>query len=331
MNDKSMRVIEVPAPGGIETLKSGSRPIPVPRAGEVLIKVAAAGLNRADVMQRNGHYPPPAGVSDLLGLEVSGTIVDAAPDVGGVELGAEVCALIAGGGYAEFCTAPASSCLPIPDGVSLIEAAALPETFFTVWTNLFMQGRLRRGEKCLIHGGSSGIGSTAIQLAKAFGAEVCVTAGSDDKCAACSEIGADLAVNYRTTDFVAQVMSWTDARGVELILDIIAGDYTARNIKCLAVEGRLIIIATQGGFRAQINVLPIMMKRLTITGSTLRSRTEEQKAEIANELRESVWPLLNEGKIKPIIDSTFPMNQVCEAHARIDSGSHIGKILLTMN
>ena len=325
-----MRVVEVPEPGGADALTLGERPVPAPGPGEVLIEVAAAGLNRADVMQRNGHYPPPPGASDLLGLEVSGTVADSASDVSGICIGDEVCALLAGGGYAEYCTAPASSCLPVPDNMGLIEAAAVPETFFTVWTNLFMRGKLRSGEKCLIHGGSSGIGTTAIQLGKAFGAQVCVTAGTEEKCRACIDIGAERAINYRTTDFVEAVHEWTNGKGVNLILDIISGDYVAKNIKCLAAEGRLVIIATQGGLKAQINVLPIMTQRLTITGSTLRPRTVEQKAQIADELRANAWPLLNEGKIKPVIDSVFPLNDVQKAHERLESGSHFGKILLTM-
>ena len=331
MTSKLMRVVEVPQPGGAEILQIKERPIPVPKAGEVLIKVAAAGLNRADIMQRNGHYPPPPGASDLLGLEVSGTVAEISKDVNRVAVGSEVCALLAGGGYAEYCTAPASSCLPVPDGMGIVEAAALPETFFTVWTNLFMRGKLSSADKCLIHGGASGIGTTAIQLARAFGAEVCVTAGSIDKCQACIELGAHHAINYREADFVEQVLEWTDGKGVDLILDIISGDYVAKNIKCLAVDGRMVIIATQGGLKAQINVLPIMTKRLTITGSTLRPRTVEQKAEIADELRAQAWPLLNAGKIKPIIDSSFCMDDVRDAHARLESGAHIGKILLTMS
>ncbi len=330
MPEKMMRVIEVPEPGGVEALQTGVRPVPTVNSGEVLIEVAAAGMNRADVMQRNGQYPPPPSASDLLGLEVSGTVVNVAADVTAISVGDEVCALLTGGGYAEFCTAPATSCLPIPIGMSLIDAAALPETCFTVWANLFMRGKLQPSEKCLIHGGSSGIGSTAVQLAKVFGAEVCVTAGTDDKCQACIDMGADFAINYRNTDFVEEVKRWTDGEGVNLILDIIAGEYFSKNLKCLAVNGRMVIIATQGGIRAQINVLPIMTKRLTVTGSTLRPQSVEQKSEIANELHQFVWPLLNEGKIKPIIDSIFTMDQVRQAHEHIDSGSHIGKILLTM-
>ncbi len=329
--NETMKVIEVTQPGGAEVLALGTRSVPTLNAGEVLIKVAAAGMNRADVMQRNGHYPPPPGASDLLGLEVSGTVVSIAPDVSSIAVGDAVCALLAGGGYAEYCVADASSCLPVPDGMAVVDAAALPETFFTVWTNIFMRGNLKASEKCLIHGGSSGIGTTAIQLAKAFGAEVCVTAGSDEKCQKCIELGADRAVNYRENDFVDEVKDWTAGKGVNLILDIISGDYVAKNIKCLADEGRIVIIATQGGIRAQINVLPIMTKRLTITGSTLRPRSVAQKAEIASELKAHAWPLLNQGRVKPVIDSLYPMDQARQAHERIESGSHIGKILLTMD
>ena len=323
-----MRVVEVTKPGDANVLELGERTIPVPGSGEVLIKVAAAGMNRADVMQRNGHYPPPPGASDLLGLEVSGTVVSASSDVKGVSAGDEVCALLAGGGYAEYCTAPATSCLPIPSNLNLVQAGAVPETFFTVWTNVFMRGRLKGGERFLVHGGTSGIGTTAIQLAKAFGAEVFTTAGSDDKCTACMEFGADHAINYRTADFKEVVLENTNGQGVDLILDIVAGDYVPRNIKCLSLEGRMVIIATQGGLKSEVNVLPIMMKRLTITGSTLRPRTVDQKAEIADELRKHAWPLLEDATVRPIIDAVFPMDQVQEAHKRLESGSHIGKILL---
>ena len=330
MNEQTMKVIEVARPGDSSVLEMGERPIPVPKSGEVLIKVAAAGMNRADVMQRNGHYPPPPGASDILGLEVSGTVVASAPDAVGFSAGDEVCALLTGGGYAEYCTAPASSCLPVPKSLSLVSAAAVPETFFTVWTNVFMRGKLKKGEKFLVHGGTSGIGTTAIQLALAFGARVGATAGNDDKCEACIELGADRAINYRTKDFVEEVLDWTDGRGVDLILDIIAGDYVPKNIKCLAVEGRLVIIATQGGLKTELNVLPIMMKRLTITGSTLRSRTVEQKAGITREIFDQAWPLLEDGGVSPVIDSVFSLDQVREAHQRLESGSHIGKILLQM-
>ena len=330
MNER-MKVIEISEYGDADVLKLTDRPIPDPASGEVLIRVAAAGLNRADVMQRNGHYPPPPGASDLLGLEVSGTVSATAPDVHDLSVGDEVCALLAGGGYAQYCTAPASSCLPIPKSLNLVESAAVPETFFTVWTNIFMRGKLKKGERLLVHGGTSGIGTTAIQLAKAFGAKVCATAGSDEKCDACVELGADLAINYREDDFVEKVKTWSNGQGVDVILDIVAGDYLAKNIKSLAVEGRLVIIATQGGLKSEINALPIMMKRLTVTGSTLRPRTVEQKSEIAQELREHAWPLLDNGSIKPVIDSIYPMHQVSDAHRRLDSGTHIGKILLQMD
>ena len=330
MNER-MKVIEISEYGDADVLKLTDRPIPDPASGEVLIRVAAAGLNRADVMQRNGHYPPPPGASDLLGLEVSGTVAATAPDVHDLSVGDEVCALLVGGGYAQYCTAPASSCLPIPKSLNLVESAAVPETFFTVWTNIFMRGKLKKGERLLVHGGTSGIGTTAIQLANAFGAKVCATAGSDEKCDACVELGADLAINYREDDFVEKVKTWSNGQGVDVILDIVAGDYLAKNIKSLAVEGRLVIIATQGGLKSEINALPIMMKRLTVTGSTLRPRTVEQKSEIAQELREHAWPLLDNGSIKPVIDSIYPMHQVSDAHRRLDSGTHIGKILLQMD
>lgn len=329
--NEHMKVIEISEYGDADVLKLTDRPIPDPASGEVLIRVAAAGLNRADVMQRNGHYPPPPGASDLLGLEVSGTVAATASDVHDLSVGDEVCALLAGGGYAQYCTAPASSCLPIPKSLNLVESAAVPETFFTVWTNIFMRGKLKKGERLLVHGGTSGIGTTAIQLAKAFGAKVCATAGSDEKCDACVQLGADLAINYREDDFVEKVKTWSNGQGVDVILDIVAGDYLAKNIKSLAVEGRLVIIATQGGLKSEINALPIMMKRLTVTGSTLRPRTVEQKSEIAQELREHAWPLLDDGSIKPVIDSIYPMHQVSDAHRRLDSGTHIGKILLQMD
>ncbi len=325
-----MKVVEVTQPGDTEQLKVGQRPTPNLTAGEVLIKVAAAGVNRADIMQRKGQYPPPSGAPDLLGLEVSGTIVNTASDVKTHKIGDEVCALLPGGGYAEYCVAAASSCLPKPKNMGLKEAAALPETFFTVWTNVFMQGLLKAGEKFLIHGGTSGIGTTAIQLARAFGASVCATAGSDKKCQACIDLGAELAINYKTSDFVKEVLDW-DSKGVNLILDIISGDYVAKNLKCLAFKGRLVIIATQGGYKTEINVLPIMTKRLTVTGSTLRARSIEQKAEIAEELKLHVWPLLENDSIKPLIDSVFPLDEVRSAHKHMESGSHIGKILLEIN
>jgi len=331
MTKDTMRVVEAPASGDAQVLQIGSRPIPAPKSGEVLIKVAAAGLNRADVMQRNGHYPPPPGVSDLLGLEVSGTVVDTADDVGNFRAGDEVCALLGGGGYAEFCTAPASSCLPIPGNLDIITAAGLPETFFTVWVNVFMRGALKSDETFLVHGGASGIGTTAIQLAHAVGAHVCATARSDEKCAACIEIGATRAINYKSSDFVEEALRWTDKKGVNLILDIVGGAYLARNIKCLAEQGRMVIIATQGGIKGELNMLAVMQKRLTVTGSTLRPRTVQEKADIAQQLREHAWPLLQNGSVRPIIDSVFPMDQVRQAHQRLESDGHIGKVILQIS
>ncbi len=331
MTESLMKTVEVPNFGGAEVLRIGERSIPETKVGEVLIKVAAAGLNRADIMQRNGKYPPPPGASDILGLEVSGTVVAVADDVTSPSVGDQVCALLAGGGYAQYCTAPASSCLPIPSPLDWVSAAAVPETFFTVWTNIFMRGRLKHGESILIHGGSSGIGTTAIQLACALGADVFATAGSKEKCNACLQLGASHAINYREQDFVKEILDYTNGRGVDVILDIVAGSYLPRNIKSLAMEGRIVIIATQGGYRTELNVLPIMIKRLTVTGSTLRARTAEQKAEIAHELRRHAWPLLENGTVYPIIDSVFPMSDVCEAHQRLESGLHVGKVILKMD
>lgn len=331
MPEFSMKVVEITKPGGAEVLQIGERSIPEIKSGEVLIQVAAAGLNRADIMQRNGKYPPPPGASDILGLEVSGTIVAVADDMTSRSVGDKVCALLAGGGYAQYCTAPASSCLPIPSRLDWISAAAVPETFFTVWTNIFMRGKLKHGESILVHGGSSGIGTTAVQLACALGADVFATAGSEEKCNACLQLGARHAINYREQDFVEEIHEQTNGRGVDVILDMVAGSYLPRNIKSLAMEGRIVIIATQGGYRTELNVLPIMTKRLTITGSTLRARTAEQKAEIAQELLRHVWPLLENGTVSPIVDSVFPMHDVREAHQRLDSGLHVGKVILKMD
>ncbi len=325
---RTMAVVEVANPGGPEVLSLAKRPVPQPRTDELLIKVAASGLNRADAMQRQGNYPPPPGASDLLGLEVSGHVAGIGKGVEGFEIGDPVCALIAGGGYAQFCTAPASSCLPVPDSTSIVKAGAVPETFFTVWANVFMLGELAEGESCLIHGGASGIGTTAIQLAGAFGSNVYATAGSDDKCARCVELGAKSAINYKSADFVEAISDLTDGRGVDVVLDIIAGDYVNRNLKCLAKFGRLVIIATQGGIKAQINALSIMLKRLTLTGSTLRPRPNEEKAEIASQLQAQVWPLLQSGTIAPIIDSVYPFDEVLKAHQHLDSGDYVGKIVL---
>ena len=325
----TMRAVEITEPGGPEVLAIGERPVPEPGEEEVLIKVAAAGINRPDVMQRTGMYPPPPGASDIPGLEIAGTVVALGPDAGGVQEGDLVCALVAGGGYADYCTAPASLCLPIPEGLSTTQAAAIPETFFTVWTNVFDRGRLASGESLLVHGGSSGIGTTAIQLAKAFGATVYVTAGSDEKCQACTDLGADAAINYKNEDFVARVSELTNERGVDVILDMIGGDYLPRNLKSLAVEGRIVQIALQGGPKVEMNLLPIMLKRLTLTGSTLRPRTVAQKAMIAHSLREKIWPLLESNKVRPIIHATFPLAQASDAHRMMESSQHIGKIVLS--
>ena len=325
----TMRAIEITEPGGPEVLRIGERPVPEPGEGEVLIKVAAAGVNRPDVMQRTGMYPPPPGASDIPGLEIAGTVAALGADAGGVQEGDLVCALVAGGGYADYCVAPASLCLPVPEVLSAAQAAAIPETFFTVWTNVFDRGRLASGESLLVHGGSSGIGTTAIQLAKAFGATVYVTAGSDEKCNACTELGADAAINYRGEDFVTRISELTNERGVDVILDMIGGDYLPRNLKSLAVEGRIVQIALQGGPKVQMNLLPIMLKRLTLTGSTLRPRTVAQKAMIAHSLREKVWPLLEAEKVRPIIHATFPLAEASEAHRMMESSQHIGKIVLS--
>ena len=325
----TMQAIEIAEAGGPEVLRISDFPVPEPGDGEVLIKVIAAGVNRPDVMQRLGLYPPPPGAPDIPGLEVAGTVAALGPDASGVQEGDAVCALVIGGGYAEYCVAPASLCLPVPEALTTVQAAAVPETFFTVWTNVFDRGRLAGGESLLVHGGSSGIGTTAIQLAKAFGATVYVTAGSEEKCQACLELGADAAINYRDEDFVERISELTKERGVDVILDMIGGDYLPRNLKSLAVEGRIVQIALQGGPRVEMNLLPIMLKRLTLTGSTLRPRTVAQKAMIAHSLREKVWPLLESGKVRPIIHATFPLAQASEAHRMMESSRHIGKIVLS--
>ena len=311
-------------------LRSIQRPTPTPSATDVLIKVFAAGINRPDVMQRLGLYPAPTGASDIPGLEVSGTVVKVGHRVNHIKEGDKVCALVTGGGYAEYCTAHAELCLPIPDHFDFIQAAALPETFFTVWSNLFDRAQLAKNETLLIHGGSSGIGTTAIQLAKAFGAKVFVTAGSDDKCTFCTKLGADEAINYKTQDFVNEIKAITQGKGVNVILDMIGGDYFPRNLKCMDFDARLVQIAIQNGPKSEINLLPIMLKRLTITGSTLRARSDTFKSTIANKLLENVWPLLDSGKIKPIIHSTFPLKDADKAHQLMESSQHIGKIILTV-
>jgi putative PIG3 family NAD(P)H quinone oxidoreductase len=323
-----MTAIEIREAGGPEVLVPASRPVPEPGTGEVLIRVAAAGINRPDVLQRAGGYPPPPGASDIPGLEIAGDVVGLGDAVKGRKLGDRVMALVAGGGYAEYCTAPAAQCLPIPKGLDMIEAAAIPETFFTVWSNVFDRGRLKAGESILVHGGSSGIGTTAIQLAKAFGARVFTTAGSADKCAACEKLGAERAINYRDEDFVTVVRDLTDGAGVDVILDMVGGDYIARNIKALAPDGRLCQIAFLGGSKAVVDFLPMMLKRLTLTGSTLRPRPVEFKAAIARALEKNVWPLVEKGAVKPVLFKTLPLAQAAEAHRLMESSAHIGKIVL---
>ena len=323
-----MTAIDITEPGGPEVLKPVTREVPSPGAGEVLVKVAAAGINRPDVMQREGMYPPPPGAPDIPGLEIAGEVVAVGTGVTEPGVGQSVCALVSGGGYAEYCVAAAPLCLDIPAGLSMTEAAALPETFFTVWTNVFDRGRLSAGERFLVHGGSSGIGTTAIQLARAFGAQAYATAGSAEKCDFCVELGCEAAVNYREQDFVEQIMALTNSVGVDLILDIIGGDYFPRNLKCLALEGRLVQIALQHGPKSDMDLLPVLLNRLTVTGSTLRPRTVAQKQVIAESLRKQVWPLIESGQVRPVMDSEFTLDQAADAHARIDNPAHIGKIVL---
>jgi putative PIG3 family NAD(P)H quinone oxidoreductase len=325
---QTMRTIEIRQPGGPEELIPVTVTVPQPAPGHLLVRVAAAGVNRPDVVQRQGLYPPPPGASPIPGLEVAGEVVAVGEGVARYRPGDRVCALVAGGGYAEYCAAPAPQCLPVPGKLDLIHAAALPETFFTVWTNVFDRGRLQRGETFLVHGGSSGIGTTAIQLAHAFGARVIATAGSDEKCEACRKLGADIAVNYRTEDFAAKAMAATEGKGADVILDMVGGDYIPKNLSCLAMDGRLVQIAFLKGSKAEINLAPIMMKRQTLTGSTLRPRSVAQKGEIAQSLREKVWPLLESGKIAPVIYKTFPLAQAAEAHRLMESSAHVGKIVL---
>jgi NADPH2:quinone reductase len=326
----TMTAIEINGFGPPEVLVPRTRPMPVPGAGEVLIAVAAAGVNRPDVHQREGNYAPPPGASDIPGLEIAGTIVSVGLGVHNLAVGQQVCALVAGGGYATYCVAPAPQVLPVPKGLSLIEAAALPETFFTVWTNLFERGALKPGESVLIHGGSSGIGTTAIQLAKQFGARIFVTAGSREKCQACEKLGADVAIEYKREDFAAVIKDKTAGRGVDVVLDMIGGDYFQRNINSLAMDGRLVSIAYLRGSRVEVNFMPVMRNRLTITGSTLRPRTVEQKGAIAAALLQKVWPLIDKGVVKPLIEQTFPLAQAAEAHRLLESSAHIGKIVLTV-
>ena len=327
-----MKVIEITAFGAPDVLRMGQRPDPVPAAGEVLIRVAASGINRPDVLQRTGNYPVPAGASDIPGLEVAGQIIggDAvAMAAAGFQLGDRVCALVAGGGYAELCVAPVGQCLAVPEGLTDVEAASLPETCFTVWSNVFERAGLLAGETLLIQGGSSGIGVTAIQIAKALGATVWVTAGSDDKCAACLALGADHAINYKASDFVEAVKRLTEGKGVDVILDMVAGSYVSREVECLAEDGRLVIIAVQGGVKAELNAGLVLRKRLTITGSTLRPRSLAFKTAVATALQQKVWPLLASGAVKPVIHSVFPAADAAAAHTLMESNQHIGKIVLT--
>jgi putative PIG3 family NAD(P)H quinone oxidoreductase len=326
---ETMTAIEIREPGGPEVLVPATRPVPRPGPGEVLIKVAAAGVNRPDVLQRQGGYPPPPGAPDIPGLELAGTIVAVSRDAGRWALGDRVTALVAGGGYAEYCAAPAVQCLPVPEGLELAEAAAIPETFFTVWSNVFDRVGLQAGESFLVHGGSSGIGTTAIQLARAFGARVFATAGSPEKCRACEELGAERAINYRDEDFVEVVKTATGG-GVNVILDMVGGDYIQRDIKALAPDGRLVFIAFLGGSAAEVNFLPMMIKRITITGSTLRPRPVDFKAAIARSLEDKVWPLIASGQVRPVMHKTFPLAQAADAHELMESGAHIGKIVLTV-
>lgn len=332
MSETNMQAVELAGFGPPEVLRLAQRPRPQPGSGELLIRVSASGVNRPDVLQRKGHYAPPPGASDLPGLEVAGVIEAgdaAALDQAGLRIGDRVCALVAGGGYAQWCVAPVAQCLPVPAGLSDVEAASLPETFFTVWSNVFDRGRLQAGEVLLVQGGSSGIGVTAIQLARSRGATVIATAGSGDKCAACLELGAHHAINYRTQDFAAEVLRLTEGRGADVVLDMVAGDYLAREIGCLAEDGRIVIIAVQGGVQAQIDAGAVLRKRLTITGSTLRPRPVAFKAQIAQALQREVWPLLASGAIRPVIHSTFPAAEAAAAHALMESRQHVGKIVLT--
>jgi NADPH:quinone reductase len=324
----SMNAIEIAGPGGPDVLRAVDRPVPEPRDGEVLVRVAAAGVNRPDIMQRQGKYPPPPGASDIPGLEIAGEIVRSLDE--GLREGEQVCALVSGGGYASFCAVPAVQCLRIPKGMSLAEAAAIPETFFTVWTNLFDRGRLQPGERALIHGGTSGIGTTAIQLGRALGATMFATAGSEEKCGACERLGAARAIDYRREDFVDAIRSVTEGEGVDVVLDIIGGEYLQRNLACLRLNGRLVQIGLMSESKSTVDLRPLLQKRLTVTGSTLRVRTPAEKGAIALALEANVWPLLERGEVRPIIHAAFPLAQASEAHRLLESGEVIGKVVLTV-
>jgi NADPH:quinone reductase len=328
---QTMSYVHASGPGAPEVLGIAEGPVPSPKADELLIRVEAAGINRPDVLQRQGSYPPPPGASPVLGLEVAGEVVAAGPDVRGFSVGEKVCGLANGGGYAAFCAVPAAQCLPWPKGYSAVQAGATPETAFTVWANVFRMGRLVTGETLLVHGGTSGIGVTAIQFAKEFGATVYATAGSEEKCAACLKLGASAAINYRTQDFAAEVKTLTGGKGVNVILDMVGAPYATKNIRSLGTEGRLVIIAfLEGSKAAEFDFLPVMLRRLTITGSTMRPRTTAQKGEIAADLRTKVWPVLDAGRCAPVVHATFPMAQAAEAHRLMETSAHIGKIVLTM-
>ncbi|WP_417832512.1 NAD(P)H-quinone oxidoreductase [Terasakiella sp.] len=330
MIEQTMKCVEIREPGGPDVLTMTERNVPVAGAGEILVKVASAGVNRPDVIQRKGLYPPPPGASDLLGLEISGEVVALGEGVTNVSVGDTVCALTNGGGYAQYCVVPAEQCLPIPSGLTMEEAAAVPETFFTVWFNLYLQGGLRPGQTLLVQGGSSGIGTTAIQMATALGVTVFTTAGNDAKCQACRDLGASLAINYKDKDFVEVIKEATNGKGVDMILDMVGGDYISRHIKCLAKKGRLINIAYLQGSKAEVNFMSVMMKQLTITGSTLRQQPLEIKKQIAEQLRETVWPLIESGKVKPVLFKSFAMNEAAAAHELMESSQHIGKIVLNV-
>lgn len=324
-----MRAVEIAAPGGPENLKLTERPTPRPGKGEVLVKVAAAGVNRPDVLQRMGVYPPPPGASDIPGLEISGMVVDAGP--GSTHLiGTRVCALVAGGGYADYCVAPAGTCLPVPEVLRMTEAAAMPETLFTVWVNLFERGFAADGDTVLVHGGTSGIGTMAIKLGTLFGLDVIVTCGSDEKCAAAKSLGAGHAINYKTQDFVQEVQVRTGGKGVAVVLDMVGGDYVARNLQCLSDDGRHVSIAFQRGPKAEVSIVDIMRRRLSLTGSTLRARDIAFKTMVADELARTVWPYVEGNRLKPVMDQIFPLEAAAEAHARMESGDHVGKIVLQM-
>jgi NADPH2:quinone reductase len=325
-----MRAVEIAKPGGPEVLVPTSRPLPVPKPGEIAVKVAAAGVNRPDVLQRMGLYPVPADASDLPGLEIAGQVVACGAEARMWKVGASVCALAHGGGYAEYCVVPEVQALPVPRGLSMVEAASLPETFFTVWSNVYDRGRLKPGETLLVQGGSSGIGVTAIQMAKAMGNRVIATAGSDEKCAACVRLGADKAINYRTQDFLAEVLAATGGKGVNVVLDMVGGDYVPKELKCLADEGRLVFIAFLRGPKTELDINEVMRRRLVLTGSTLRPRPVEFKGAVARSLREQVWPLIEAGKIRPVVFKTFPLDEAAEAHRLMESSQHIGKLVLTV-